>query len=157
MKQKRYIILLLLCALLCTTTAFAGEDMSKPEKPVEQEQPVEPEETTEPESVIRYWNGYAVVEGTEAHITDQPDTVIGTKTYTYHALNGDVLFTYSVTTAFTFDGEKAEQTSSYTTFYVSDGWEKQADNLSGKAVFTDGKRKRKLNLTVHCSKTGEIS
>lgn len=139
MKIKRWITLV--CVLcLCCTGALASDSTIKNWS-----------------DYIPHEDGYAIVSGTAANIQDQPDTVIGTKTYTYHGLDGEILFTYSVSKAFTFDGNQSEQTGSYTTFYVSDGWEKQTDDLNGTAVFTDGIRARKLKLTISCSKTGKIS
>ncbi|MDO5784819.1 MAG: hypothetical protein Q4P20_07125 [Eubacteriales bacterium] len=139
MKRKRWLALLgVLC--LCCTGALASE--------TDEEQA---------NDYIQYKDGYATVSATAASIQDKPDTVIGTKTYSYHGLDGEVRFTYSVSAAFTFDGKKSEQTGNYTTFYVSDGWEKQTDDCNGKAIFTDGRRKRKIDLTISCSKTGTIS
>lgn len=138
MIKKRWFVLLgVLC--LCCTGALASED------------------TEQADDYIRYKDGYAAVSATAASIADQPDTVIGTKTYTYYGLDGEVRFTYSVSAAFTFDGKQSEQMGNYTTFYVADGWRKQSDDCNGKAVFIDGRRTRRIDLTISCSKTGTIS
>lgn len=118
----------------------------------------EPEEDT---SVIRYFDGcYAEVTGTVESIQNKTDTVIGSKTYIYHDLDGTVLFTYTVKASFHVDGQKVESTACYTSFYVSDGWKKEKDNFdggSGTAVFSDGKKEKKIRLSIACSKDGKIS
>lgn len=139
MKKTRWLALFGVICLCCTGALASEADMGQAD------------------DYIRYKDGYAAVSATAASITDQPDTVIGTKTYTYYGLDGEIRFTYSVSAAFTFDGKQSEQTGNYTTFYVADGWRKQEDDRNGKAVFTGGGKERRIDLTISCSKTGTIS
>ena len=115
----------------------------------------------EEQHVISYQDGsFAEVNGTEEHVRNNKNFVIGSKTYTYYNLDGTTAFTYTVKASFTFDGTRADTTGCYTAFYVSDGWKKVEDNFgenSGTAVFANGSKRKTIQLSVSCSKNGKIS
>lgn len=113
------------------------------------------------ENIIEYHDGtFAEIMGTAETVKGNGSTVIGSKTYIYHDLSGEILFTYTVKAAFEFDGETVQPTGCCTTFYLSDGWEKKQDQFEegrGTAIFSDGKKQKKIRLTVSCSPVGVIS
>ena len=128
------------------------------------------------QEVIQYDDGtYAEVIGTaeyskpdtdsdtadsEETDNDEGNRVIGSKTYVYHGLDGEVLFSYTVKASFLLKEGKIHTEACCTTFYVSDGWEKQQDTFgdsSGTAVFSNGKTKKRVKLTISCSPAGMIS
>lgn len=134
------------------------------------------ENQREADSAIRYFDGtYAEVTGTaeyskldtEGDTADSKGTdkdvgnrVIGSKTYVYHGLDGEILFSYTVKASFLLKEGKTHTEACCTTFYVSDDWEKQQDTFgdsSGTAVFSNGKTKKRVRLTISCSPTGTIS
>ena len=134
------------------------------------------ENQREADSAIRYFDGtYAEVAGTaeyskldtEGDTADSKGTdkdvgnrVIGSKTYVYHGLDGKILFSYTVKASFLLKEGKTHTEACCTTFYVSDGWEKQRDifgDSSGTAVFSNGKTKKRVKLTISCSPAGMIS
>ena len=134
------------------------------------------ENQREADSAIRYFDGtYAEVAGTaeyskldtEGDTADSKGTdkdvgnrVIGSKTYVYHGLDGKILFSYTVKASFLLKEGKTHTEACCTTFYVSDDWEKQQDTFgdsSGTAVFSNGKTKKRVKLTISCSPAGMIS
>lgn len=115
----------------------------------------------EEQHTISYRDGsFAEVNGTEEYTKDQENFVIGSKTYIYYNWDGTIAFTYTVKASFVFDGKQAKPNGCYTSFYVSDGWEKLEDNFgrsTGTAVFSNGSKQRKIHLSIACRQDGKIS
>ena len=156
----------LLSGLLCICALSAGLYASARET----------ENQREADAAIRYFDGtYAEVTGTAEYSKldtegdtadskgtdkDEGNRVIGSKTYVYHGLDGEILFSYTVKASFLLKEGKTHTEACCTTFYVSDGWEKQRDifgDSSGTAVFSNGKTKKRVKLTISCSPAGMIS